>query len=169
MANVEMTTATTNIIAVRNTIIEDNSITLNIELSKPITGFNADGSFTKVYTERVIKHAVLTPSICTQLRIHLDGENYRSAAKHAMADVKAFCTDVYKSVAAYGYVSDKGHRVVRLINAENKSVYYTLENGCPQQVNPAVHDLKFIRRLTLNKDMKMSKKLWSTTDWLLYL
>lgn len=114
---------------------------------------------------------VITPNFCKQLQIVvttsplLSVKQERKLIESLMSEVRAFCNEVYHTSYMYGCTM-RGKRVVGL-STSNDTIYFALEKGCPQRVNPEVNEIKFVRQLTCNKDSKMSKKLWSATDWLL--
>lgn len=125
----------------------------------------------------------MIPSMCKQLHIHLttvrgghiDGKKFVPLAERAMKNVRAFCSDVYNAEAMFGMKSYvKGdymrRRLLRLHNGESTSFYALNKNGCPKRVNEWDFEWTAMRRqLTANADSKMSKKLWSATDWLFSL
>ena len=125
----------------------------------------------------------MIPSMCKQLHIHLttvrggrvDCKAFVKLAEKAMEDVRAFCSDVYNAKAMFGMKSySKGdhmrRRLLRLHSGKNTCFYALDKNGCPKKVNEGNFDWTEVRRqLTANADSKMSKKLWSATDWLFSL
>lgn len=125
----------------------------------------------------------MIPSMCKQLHIHLttvrggriDGRAFTKLAEKTMQDVKTFCTDVYNAEAMFGlksYVKRDymQRRLLRLHSGKNTCFYALDKNGCPKKVNERNFDWTEVRRqLTANADSKMSKKLWSATDWLFNL
>lgn len=125
----------------------------------------------------------MIPNMCKQLHIHLttvrdgriDCKAFVKLAERTMKNVRAFCSDVYNSEAMFGMKSYvKGdhmrRRLLRLHNGESTCFYALDKNGCPQKMLENAFIWTAVRRqLTANADSKMSKKLWSATDWLFSL
>ena len=84
-------------------------------------------------------------------------------------DARIFCNRVYDAIAAYGIEIQGNEKAecnaVKLLTKKDEFLYTLDNNGVPQLLNNAVIEYKVIRRLTLNEEQKMSKKLWSVTDW----
>ena len=130
--------------------------------------FDEEGNVRSGFKTAEDLYAVITPDFCKQLKMmtkvcHYD--NYLSMIE----DARIFCNRVYNSISADGIeiqgAANAEYNAVKLVTKDGEFVY-TLDKGVPQLLNKDVIEYKFIRRLTLNKDSKMSKKLWSVTDWL---
>ena len=149
------------------------TVTEHIVFSNPVEIYTKEGIIEKGYEKRETISARIVPNFCKQLNIRTTNctiENY----ENIMKDVHDFCNNVYHALRAYGYKDKLGNRVLCLylqdeITCEWFKVFYYLENGCPQQLNPECFEGNFIRKLTFKAKDKMSHKLWVTTDWLYYL
>ena len=129
--------------------------------------FNNQGEVIECFKKAEDLFAVITPDFCQQLHMrtdHCNSANYM----HMIEDARIFCNRVYDAIAAYGIEiqgdTNAEYNAVKLITKKDEFLY-TLDNGLPQLLNNDVIDYKVIRRLTMNKESKMSKKLWSVTDW----
>ena len=151
--------------------IEKGEVRIKRLLSDYEVFFDEEGNIRTGFKSAKDLYAVVIPTFCKQLQMktkvcHYD--NYTSM----ISDARIFCNRVYESTSAYG-VEIQGSTIDAVFNAiklitKDGEFLYTLDKGVPQLLNPKICDYKFIRRLTLNKESKMSKKLWSVTDWLLY-
>lgn len=148
--------------------IDGSEVEIRRLLSDYTLFFNEKGDVVQGFKTAKDLYAVVTPFFCKQLHMmtkvcHYD--NYLSMIE----DARIFCNQVYDSTAAYGLEiqgdTNVAFRAVKLV-IKNDEFVYTLDKGVPQLLNKEVIKYKFIRRLTLNKEQKMSKKLWSITDWL---
>ena len=151
--------------------IEKGEVKIQRLLSDHILFFKEDGDVISGFKTAKDLYAIVTPDFCKQLQMmtkvcHYD--NYMSM----ISDAREFCNRVYETIVAFG-MEIQGNTTHAVFNAVNLitskgEFLYTLDKGVPQLLNKDVCDYKFVRRLTLNKESKMSKKLWSVTDWLLY-
>ena len=142
-------------------------ITAVYRLSELQSCYNDAGKLLfKAYTNKTLSKVRIIPKFCKQLIINA---KRIEEIPSIMADVSAFCTDVYNCVRAEGLVRSDKLRGVKLYFEKNKApiVWALDEYGCPMLVNYEVQskDWNRIRRLTLSKSDKMSHKLWATTDW----
>lgn len=129
--------------------------------------FNSQGEVIECFKSAKDLYAIVTPDFCKQLRMITKVCNYNNYM-HMIEDARIFCNRVYDSIAAYGIeiqgATNVEYNAVKLVTKKDEFLY-TLDNGVPQLLNKDVIDYKVIRRLTMNKESKMSKKLWSVTDW----
>lgn len=115
-------------------------------------------------------YAIVTPSFCKQLQMRTricNHEYYDSL----IATARDFCADVYHASIATGVWVDTLDGPVHgvLLTKEDEEVLWTLtEEGIPNKHLLGISKYKYGRKLTLNRESKMSKKLWSVTDWLMY-
>lgn len=120
----------------------------------------------RAYTNKSLSTVRIVPKFCKQLVINA---KRIEEIPSIMADVSAFCSDVYNCVRAEGLVRNDGTRGVKLWfdNYTKFTVWALDEYRCPMLVNYEAQskDWKRVRRLTLIKSDKMSHKLWATTDW----
>ena len=132
--------------------------------------FNNQGEVIECFKKAEDLYAVVIPSFCKQLQMmtkicHHD--NYVSM----VSDAREFCNDVYYAVVATGVWVDTLDGPIHgvLLTKEDEEVRWTLtEEGIPQKHLLGITKYKYGRKLTLNRESKMSKRLWSVTDWLLY-
>ena len=150
--------------------IEKGEVKIQRLLSDYTLFFDEEGNVRSGFKTAEDLYAVVTPNFCKQLQMrtricHYD--NYVSM----IDDAREFCNHVYDTIVAYGMEIQGSNNAVfnavKLITSKGE-FWYTLDKGVPQLLNEKILNYKFIRRLTLNKNSKMSKKLWSITDWLLY-
>ena len=148
--------------------IDGSEVEIRRLLSDYTLFFNEKGDVVQGFKTAKDLYAVVTPFFCKQLHMmtkvcHYD--NYLSMIE----DARIFCNRVYNSISAYGIEIKGGENAeynsVKLITKDGEFLY-TLDKGVPQLLNKEVIEHKVIRRLTLNKNQKMSKKLWTVTDWL---
>ena len=146
--------------------IEKGEVKVCRLLSDPTLFFKEDGNVISGFKRAEDLYAIVTPSFCKQLQMMTRFCHYDHYL-HMIEDAKIFCSDIYHSIMADGlyHTMDK-KRGVQLYT-DDSTIIYTLEKGYPQRVNEPYTDWICLRRLTLNKESKMSKKLWSVTDWLL--
>lgn len=115
-------------------------------------------------------YAVVIPNFCKQLHMMTkicNHEYYDSL----IATARDFCSDVYNSSVATGIWVDTLDGPVHgvLLTKEDEEVLWTLtEEGVPRKHLLGIANYKYGQKLNLKRDSKMSKKLWVTTDWLLY-
>lgn len=147
--------------------LEDGEVKVQRLLSDYTLFYNVEGDVIQGFKTAEDLYAIVTPNFCKQLKMMTKICHYNNYL-HMIEDARIFCSDVYHTVVAEGLIrAADNKRAVRLHKDNGTIVTYALENGCPQLINEKSSDWTFIRRLTLNKESKMSKKLWSTTDWLL--
>lgn len=148
--------------------IEKGEVKIQRVLSDHDLVFNGQGEVIECFKSAEDLYAIVTPDFCKQLHMmtkvcHYD--NYMSMIE----DARIFCNRVYDAIEAYGIeiqgTTNVEYSAVKLITKKDEFLY-TLDKGVPQLLNKDVIEYKVLRRLTLNKESKMSKKLWSVTDWL---
>ena len=149
--------------------IEKGEVKISRLLSDHERVFNSQGDVIECFKKAEDLFAVVTPDFCKQLHMHTkhcNSANYM----HMIEDARIFCNRVYDSIAAYGIeiqgTTNVECNAVKLITKKDEFLYTLDNNGVPQLLNNDVIEYKVIRRLTLNEEQKMSKKLWSVTDWL---
>ena len=148
--------------------IEKGEVKIRRLLSDPERVFNSQGEVIECFKKAEDLSAIVIPDFCKQLRMITKVCNYNNYM-HMIEDARIFCNRVYDSIAAYGIeiqgATNVEYNAVKLVTKKDEFLY-TLDNGVPQLLNKDVIEYKVIRRLTMNKESKMSKKLWSVTDWL---
>lgn len=132
--------------------------------------FNGQGEVIECFKSAEDLYAIVTPGFCKQLHMmtkHCNYDNYMSM----IAIARDFCKDVYHSEVATGVYVDTLDGPVHgvLLTKEDEEVLWSLtEGGIPHKHLLGISNYKYGRKLTLNRESKMSHKLWVTTDWLLY-
>ena len=132
--------------------------------------FNQQGEVIECFKKAEDLYAVVIPSFCKQLQMmtkicHHD--NYVSM----IATAREFCNDVYNASVATGVWLDTLDRPVHgvILTKDDEEVLWSLTNeAIPHKHLLGIAKYKYGRKLTLNRESKMSKRLWSVTDWLLY-
>ena len=149
--------------------IDGGEVKIHKLLSHRDIVFNEQGNEIECFKKVENLFAIVTPEFCKQLHMLTDNcnyDNYMSMIK----DARIFCNRVYDAIAAYGLeiqgYTDVAFSAVKLVTKDGEFVYTLDETEVPQLLNKEVMEYKIIRRLTLNKKQKMSKKLWTITDWL---
>ena len=150
--------------------IEKGEVKIQRVLSDHDLVFNGQGEVIECFKSAEDLYAIVTPDFCKQLHMmtkvcHYD--NYMSMIE----DARQFCSDVYNSSIATGVWVDTLDGPVHgvLLTKEDEEVLWTLtEEGIPNKHLLGISKYKYGRKLTLNRESKMSKRLWSVTDWLLY-
>ena len=145
--------------------IDGGEVKIQRLLSDHTLFFKEDGDVISGFKTAKDLYAIVTPDFCKQLQMMTKVCHYENYVS-MIEDARIFCSDIYYSIKAEGLyrITDK-KRGVRLYT-EHGMITYTLEKGCPQRVNEQCSNWTYMRRLTLNRDSKMSKKIWSVTDWL---
>ena len=148
--------------------IEKGEVKINRLLSDHDLVFNNQGEVIECFKKAEDLSAIVIPDFCKQLHMQTTNCNYDNYMS-MIEDARIFCNRVYDSIAAYGIeiqgTTNVEDNAVKLITKKDEFLY-TLDNGgVPQLLNKDVIEYKVIRRLTLNEEQKMSKKLWSVTDW----
>ena len=155
-------------IIIKTEKIEKGEVKISRLLSDHERVFNSQGEVIECFKKAEDLFAVVTPDFCQQLHMRTDHCNYANYMS-LIEDARIFCNRVYDSIAAYGIEiqgNEKAeYNAVKLLTKKDEFLY-TLDNGVPQLLNKDVIEYKVIRRLTLNYEQKMSKKLWTVTDWL---
>ena len=132
--------------------------------------FNKEGEVIECFKTAKDLWAVITPNFCKQLQMKTricNHEYYDSLIENA----RDFCADVYNTSVATGVWVDTldGYIHGVLLTKDDEEVLWTLTGeGIPHKHLLGITKYKYGRKLTLNRESKMSKKLWSITDWLLY-
>lgn len=132
--------------------------------------FNGKGDVIEGFRTAKDLWAVITPNFCKQLQMKTricNHEYYDSL----IVTARDFCADVYHASIATGVWVDTLDGPVHgvLLTKEDEEVLWTLtEEGIPNKHLLGISKYKYGRKLTLNRESKMSKRLWSVTDWLLY-
>ena len=132
--------------------------------------FNEKGEVIEGFRTAKDLWAVVTPNFCKQLHMmtkNCNHEYYDSL----IATARDFCVDVYNSSVATGVWVDTLDGPIHsvLMTKEDEEVLWSLtKEGIPNKQLLGISNYKFGRKLTLNRESKMSHKLWVTTDWLLY-
>lgn len=148
--------------------IEKGEVKISRLLSDHDLVFNSQGEVIECFKKAKDLFAVVTPDFCQQLHMHTKVCNYNNYM-HMIEDARIFCNRVYDSIAAYGIeiqgATNVEYNAVKLVSKKDEFLYTLDKGGVPQLLNKDVIDYKVIRRLTMNKESKMSKKLWSVTDW----
>ena len=132
--------------------------------------FNEKGEVIQGFKTAKDLYAVVIPNFCKQLQMKTricNHEYYDSL----IATARDFCADVYHASVATGVWVDTLDGPVHgvLLTKEDEEVLWTLtEEGIPNKHLLGISKYKYGRKLTLNRESKMSKRLWSVTDWLLY-
>ena len=132
--------------------------------------FNEKGEVIQGFKTAKDLYAVVIPNFCKQLQMKTricNHEYYDSL----IATARDFCADVYHASIATGIWVDTLDGPVHgvLLTKEDEEVLWTLtEEGIPNKHLLGISKYKYGRKLTLNRESKMSKRLWSVTDWLLY-
>ena len=132
--------------------------------------FNEKGEVIQGFKTAKDLWAVITPDFCKQLQMKTricNHEYYDSL----IATARDFCADVYHASVATGVWVDTLDGPVHgvLLTKEDEEVLWTLtEEGIPNKHLLGISKYKYGRKLTLNRESKMSHKLWVITDWLLY-
>ena len=114
--------------------------------------------------------AIVIPNFCKQLHMRTENchhDNYMSMIK----DARDLCSDIYNTSVATGVYVDTLDGYVHgvLLTKEDEEVLWSLtKEGVPQKHLLGIAKYKYGRKLTLHRESKMSKRLWSVTDWLLY-
>ena len=132
--------------------------------------FNGKGDVIEGFGTAKDLYAVITPSFCQQLHMQTKVCNHEYY-NELIATARQFCSDVYNSSLATGVWVDTLDGPVHgvLLTKEDEEVLWSLnEEGIPNKHLLGISKYKNGRKLTLNRESKMSKRLWSVTDWLLY-
>lgn len=132
--------------------------------------FNQQGEVIECFKSAKDIYGVVTPSFCKQLKMRTKICNYEYYSA-LIATARDFCADVYNASVATGVWVDTLDGPVHgvLLTKEDEEVLWTLtEEGIPNKHLLGISKYKYGRKLTLNRESKMSKRLWSVTDWLLY-
>ena len=149
--------------------IEKGEVKISRLLSDHERVFNSQGEVIECFKKAEDLYAIVIPDFCKQLHMHTKVCNYNNYM-HMIEDARIFCNRVYDSIAAYGIeiqgATNVEDNAVKLVTKKDEFLYTLDKGGVPQLLNNDVIDYKVIRRLTLNEEQKMSKKLWSVTDWL---
>ena len=132
--------------------------------------FDEEGNVRSGFKTAEDLYAVITPDFCKQLHMitKVCNQEYYNALISTAQD---FCSDVYNTSVATGVWVDTldGYIHGVLLTNDDREVLWSLtEEGVPRKHLLGIANYKYGRRLTLKRDSKMSKKLWSVTDWLLY-
>ena len=132
--------------------------------------FDEEGNVRSGFKTAEDLYAVITPDFCKQLHMmtKVCNHEYYNALISTAQD---FCSDVYNTSVATGVWVDTldGYIHGVLLTNDDREVLWSLtEEGVPRKHLLGIANYKYGRRLTLKRDSKMSKKLWSVTDWLLY-
>ena len=132
--------------------------------------FNGKGDVIEGFRTAKDLYAVITPSFCQQLRMRTTvcNHEYYNAL---IATARDFCADVYHASIATGVYVDTLDGPIHgvLLTKDDEEVLWSLTNEeIPQKHLLGITKYKYGRKLTLNRESKISKKLWSVTDWLLY-
>ena len=132
--------------------------------------FNEKGDVIECFKSANDLYAIVTPAFCKQLHMMTEvcNHEYYNAL---ISTARDFCADVYNSVIATGVWVDTLDGPIHgvLLTKEDEEVLWTLtEEGIPNKHLLGISKYKYERKLTLNRESKMSKRLWSVTDWLLY-
>lgn len=148
--------------------IEKGEVKIKRLLSDHDLVFNNQGEVIECFKKAEDICSVVTPDFCQQLHMRTENchyDNYMSMIEEA----RIFCNRIYDSISADGIeiqgAANAEYNSVKLLTKDGEFLY-TLDKGVPQLLNKEVMEYKVIRRLTLNKNQKMSKKLWTVTDWL---
>ena len=148
--------------------IEKGEVKVHKLLSHRDIVFNEQGNEIECFNKVENLYAIVIPDFCQQLHMRTENCNYDNYLS-MIEDARIFCNRVYDAIAAYGIEIKGGENAeynsVKLTTKDGEFLY-TLDKGVPQLLNEKILNYKFIRRLTLNKNQKMSKKLWTVTDWL---
>lgn len=148
--------------------IEKGEVKISRLLSDHDLVFTNQGEVIECFKKAEDLYAIVIPDFCKQLHMKTKNCNYDNYMS-MIEDARIFCNRVYDSIAAYGIeiqgTTNAEYNAVKLITKKDEFLY-TLDKGVPQLLNKDVIEYKVIRRLTMNKESKMSKKLWSVTDWL---
>lgn len=148
--------------------IEKGEVKISRLLSDHDLVFTNQGEVIECFKKAEDLYAIVIPDFCKQLHMKTKNCNYDNYMS-MIEDARIFCNRVYDSIAAYGIeiqgTTNVEYNAVKLITQKDEFLY-TLDKGVPQLLNKDVIEYKVIRRLTMNKESKMSKKLWSVTDWL---
>ena len=132
--------------------------------------FNEKGDVIECFKSANDLYAIVTPAFCKQLHMMTEvcNHEYYNALISTAQD---FCSDVYNTSIATGVWVDTldGYIHGVLLTNDDREVLWSLtEEGVPRKHLLGIANYKYGQRLTLKRDSKMSKKLWSVTDWLLY-
>ena len=148
--------------------IEKGEVKISRLLSDYDLVFNNQGEVIECFKKAEDLSAIVIPDFCKQLHMQTKNCNYDNYMS-MIEDARIFCNRVYDAIEAYGIAiqgnAKAEYNAVTLITKKDEFMY-TLDKGIPQLLNKDVIEHKFIRRLTLNEEQKMSKKLWTVTDWL---
>ena len=132
--------------------------------------FNGKGDVIEGFRTAQDLWAVITPDFCKQLQMKTricNHEYYDSL----IATARDFCADVYHAVVATGVwvdTLDGPIHGVLLTNDDEEVLWSVTDEGIPNKHLLGISKYKYGRKLTLNRESKMSKRIWSVTDWLLY-
>lgn len=132
--------------------------------------FDEEGNVISGFKTAEDLYAVITPDFCKQLKMMTKVCHYNNYL-HMIEDAREFCSDVYNSSIATGVWVDTLDGPIHgvLLTKEDEEVLWTLtKEGIPQKHLLGIAKYQYGRKLTLNRESKMSHKLWVTTDWLLY-
>lgn len=147
--------------------IEKGEVKISRLLSDHDLVFTNQGEVIECFKKAEDLSAIVIPDFCKQLHMQTTNCNYDNYMS-MIEDARIFCNRVYDAIAAYGIeiqsTTNVEYNAVKLITKKDEFLY-TLDKGVPQLLNKDVIEYKVIRRLTLNEEQKMSKKLWSVTDW----
>ena len=155
-------------IIIKTEKIEKGEVKISRLLSDHDLVFTNQGEVIECFKKAEDLSAIVIPDFCKQLHMQTKNCNYDNYMS-MIEDARIFCNRVYDSIEAYGIeiqgATNVESNAVKLVTKKDEFLY-TLDNGgVPQLLNNDVIDYKVIRRLTMNKESKMSKKLWSVTDW----
>ena len=150
--------------------IEKGEVIIQRVLSDHDLVFSSKGEVIECFKTAKDLEAIVIPNFCKQLHMRTENchhDNYMSM----IANARDFCADVYNSSVATGVWVDTLDGPIHgvLLTKEDEEVLWTLtEEGIPNKHLLGISKYKYGRKLTLNRESKMSHKLWVTTDWLLY-
>lgn len=148
--------------------IEKGEVKISRLLSDHDLVFTNQGEVIECFKKAEDLYAIVIPDFCKQLHMKTKNCNYDNYMS-MIEDARIFCNRVYDSIAAYGIeiqgTTNVEDNAVKLITKKDEFLYTLDKGGVPQLLNKDVIEYKVIRRLTLNEEQKMSKKLWSVTDW----
>ena len=132
--------------------------------------FNGKGDVIEGFKSAKDLYAIVTPDFCKQLHMITKVCNYDNYMS-MIAIARDFCKDVYHAEVTTGVWVDTLDGPIHgvLLTKEDEEVLWSLtEEGVPRKHLLGIANYKYGRKLTLNRESKMSKRLWSVTDWLLY-
>ncbi len=150
--------------------VEKGEVIIQRVLSDHDLVFSRKGEVIECFKTAKDLEAIVIPNFCKQLHMRTENchyDNYMSM----IATAREFCNDVYNAVVTTGVWVDTLDGPIHgvLLTKEDEEVLWTLtDEGIPNKHLLGISKYKYGRKLTLNRESKMSHKLWVTTDWLLY-